>query len=145
MPQSPARKRGAQPGNRNASKAAREPKAAAGLTPIPANINELLDLEILFLSELIADLRQQCRDQAQEMEPEEKRKMVRTITASSLATLQMLRAKQLAKSDSQEAMSYFLDSAIQELNAELEANLAANQAVRTAERPPSPYPPLPTL
>ncbi len=118
------RKRGAQPGNQNASKANRDAKAASlPAEPIPANIDELLDREIRLLNRLMARLEKQVdaqEAQGQEVSEEETRKTVRVISYASLATLRILRARQLLPNQEKTLQDY-LDEAITELNAELKA------------------------
>ena len=119
------RKRGAQPGNKNASKPNREAKAQSlPPTPIPENIDQLLNLEIQFLSEIMADLRATYHETAPEITFEEKLKMARAAAHVTMATLRVLKARQLHAASGQDEFSRALDRALDELNHEHKAKRA---------------------
>ncbi len=143
MPESLKRKRGAQPGNKNASKGNRQAKAAFNVEPMPAEMGDLIDLEVRLLTHLMANLEKRVEEQDRQEEPvpvEETRKTIRAVSYASLATLRILKAKQLFQSDTQLTLQDYLDRAIDELNNETQEQQAARIAARDAR--PSPFPPL---
>ncbi len=114
------RRRGAQPGNANACQANRDAKRAPlSPTPIPQDIDQLLELEIQFLSELMADLRATYQESAPEMTLEEKMKMARAAAQVTMATLRVLKARQLHTASGQDEFSRALNQALSELDHEL--------------------------
>jgi hypothetical protein len=138
MPSSP-RKRGAQPGNRNASRANRQAKSPTGSTPLSPDIARLVDLGIEFLTETILNLQQACREEAEQMTREDKRQMMKAASYAATAIERLLRAKMLQQSENQESLSDYINKALDEMNAELEADIARKKLYHPA---PSPYTPL---
>ncbi len=132
------RKRGAQPGNRNASKVNYAVKAPSSSTPIPEDIDELLKLQIKFLSEITADLRETYQEESSEMTPEQKLKIGRSAAYVTMATLRVLKAKQLYKSSGEDDFSRCLNKALSELNEETEAVIARNKSLKRLAAPPFP-------
>ena len=116
MPSSP-RHRGAQPGNKNASKVNRDAKALANPTPIPDEISELLDRSVRLLNRLMVKLEQYVDEHEQDLTEEETRKIIRAVTFASLAAQRILRAKQLQPPQEKTFQDYIND-ALTQLNEE---------------------------
>ncbi len=135
---SSSRKRGAQPGNRNACKANRQPTPTTSVG-IPADIAALIDLGVQFLHERLFDLQQECLKQADQMTLDEKRQMAKAASYAAAAIDRFLRARLLQQSEQQESLSDYINKAVTQLNAESQARRAQEQPVRTLDIP---YPPL---
>ncbi len=127
----PKRARGAQMGNRNACKANRQAKALSNSissenipqTPIPANIEDLLDREVRLLARLMDRLEACLDQQEQEMTEDDLRKTMRAITYATHATLNILRARQIQPKQ-EKTLHDYLNEALTQLDAENEAEIA---------------------
>ncbi len=139
------RKRGAQPGNRNASKANRDARSTANPKPnpisIPENIDQLLDLEVRVLSRLMARLERQVQQtEDQDVSEEQTANTIRAVHFATSGTLRILRAKQLNAALGEDEFSRRLNQALAELNEETEAEIDRSKAAQESGGPPFPFP-----